>query len=43
MQTVAIPTAGAIVRNMTVDSTRARVWLALSGTQRLGKIELGKP
>jgi virginiamycin B lyase len=42
MQTVAIPTPGAIVRNMSVDSTRARIWLALSGTQRLGKIEIGK-
>jgi hypothetical protein len=25
---------------MSVDSTRARLWLALSGTQRLGMIEL---
>jgi virginiamycin B lyase len=41
METVRIPTSGAVVRNMSVDSTRARVWLALSGTQRLGKIELG--
>ena len=40
METVRIPTPGAIVRNMSVDSTRHRVWLALSGTQRLGKIEL---
>jgi hypothetical protein len=40
---VTIPTSGAIVRNMSVDSTRGRVWLALSGTQRLGKIEIGKP
>jgi virginiamycin B lyase len=40
MQTMAIPTRGAVVRNMSVDSTRARVWLALSGTQRLGMIEL---
>ena len=40
MERVAIPTPGAIVRNMSVDSTRLRVWLALSGTQRLGKIEL---
>ncbi|MEO7475363.1 MAG: cytochrome C, partial [Gemmatimonadales bacterium] len=41
MQTVAIPTGGAIVRHMETDSARARIWLALSGTGRLGKIELG--
>jgi virginiamycin B lyase len=35
-----IPTPGAIVRNMSVDSTRNRVWLALSGTGRIGKIDL---
>jgi hypothetical protein len=40
METVTIPTSGSIVRNMTVDSTRSRVWLALSGTNRIGKIEL---
>jgi streptogramin lyase len=40
MQTVTIPTPGAIVRNISVDSTRGRIWLALSGTSRLGKIEL---
>ena len=40
MEVVKIPTPGAIVRNMTVDSTRHRLWLAQSGTQRLGKIEL---
>lgn len=28
---VKIPTAGAVVRNISVDSTRRRVWLALSG------------
>ena len=39
-ETLAIPTRGAVVRNMSVDSTRARVWLALSGTQRLGMIDL---
>ncbi|MFL5493392.1 MAG: hypothetical protein ACJ8DC_03305, partial [Gemmatimonadales bacterium] len=42
METVAIPTTGAIVRHMETDSTRGRIWLALSGTGRLGKIELGK-
>ena len=41
MEVVPIPTAGAIVRHMETDSTRGRVWLALSGTGRLGKIELG--
>ena len=40
MQTVAIPTRGSVVRNMAVDSTHARLWLALSGTQRLGRIDL---
>ena len=34
---------GAVVRHMETDSTRGRVWLALSGTGRLGKIELGAP
>src|SRR3989441_1249391 len=41
-ETVAIPTRVAVVRNMAVDSIRGRLWLALSGTQRLGKIELGR-
>jgi hypothetical protein len=27
---------------METDSTRGRVWLALSGTGRLGMIEVGK-
>ena len=40
METTRIPTPGSIVRNMTVDSTRARLWLALSGTGRIGKIDL---
>jgi len=38
--TVPIPTKGSVVRNMAVDSTRGRLWLAESGVQRLGKIEL---
>jgi hypothetical protein len=42
MEVVPIPTAGAIVRHMETDSTRGRVWLALSGTGRLGKIEVGR-
>lgn len=41
METLAIPTKGAIVRNIAVDSARGRIWLALSGTGRLGEIELG--
>ncbi len=40
MERIGIPTSGSIVRNMSVDSTRARIWLALSGTGRIGKIEL---
>jgi len=39
-ETVRIPTSGSIVRNMAVDSTRQRLWLALSGTSRIGKIDL---
>ena len=41
MEVVPIPTPGAIVRHMETDSTRQRVWLALSGTGRLGMIDLG--
>jgi len=40
VETIKIPTPGSIVRNISVDSTRSRIWLALSGTSRLGKIEL---
>jgi hypothetical protein len=40
METIRIPTSGSIVRNMAVDSTRGRVWLALSGISKLGKIDL---
>lgn len=43
METVAIPTAQAVVRHMVSDPARGRLWLALSGTGRLGKIELGRP
>ena len=39
-ETIKIPTPGSIVRNMSVDSTRNRIWLALSGISRIGKIEL---
>ena len=41
--TVSVPTAGATVRHMVTDYPRGRLWLALSGTQRLGKVELGAP
>jgi virginiamycin B lyase len=37
---IKIPTGGSIVRNVSVDSTRKRIWLALSGVGRIGKIEL---
>lgn len=40
MEAVKIPTAGAVVRHMETDSTRHRLWLALSGTGRLGKLQL---
>jgi hypothetical protein len=40
METIRIPTPGSVVRNISVDSARSRVWLALSGTGRIGKIEL---
>ena len=40
METIRIPTAGSIVRNISVDSTRDRIWLALSGIGRIGKIDL---
>ncbi len=39
-ETINIPTRGSVVRNISVDSTRARVWLALSGIGRLGRINL---
>jgi len=34
------PHARLVVRNMAVDSSRARLWLALSGVQKLGRIDL---
>lgn len=40
MDTVRIPTSGAIVRHMQTDSARSRLWLALSGTGRIGRIDL---
>jgi virginiamycin B lyase len=41
MEIVKLPTAGAIVRHMVTDVPRKRIWLALSGTGRIGKIDLG--
>ena len=39
-EVVPIPTPGAIVRNMAVDGARGRIWLALSGTGRIGRIDV---
>ncbi len=39
-ESIKIPTGGSIVRNVSVDSARKRIWLALSGVGRIGKIEL---
>jgi virginiamycin B lyase len=41
METVKIPTSGSVVRNVSVDEKRRIIWLAESGLQRLGKLELG--
>jgi hypothetical protein len=41
MEVVKIPTPGAIVRHMVSDPQRGRLWLALSGTGRIGKLEVG--
>ncbi len=38
METIPIPTKGSIVRNMTTDFTRRRVWMALSGVGRMAYI-----
>jgi hypothetical protein len=35
-----IPTAGSIVRNVATDVANKRIWLALSGTQRIGRLDL---
>jgi virginiamycin B lyase len=40
MEVVRIPTPGAVVRHMVTDVPRNRIWLALSGTGRIGKLEL---
>ncbi len=40
-ETVPIPTPGAVVRHIAVDFERSRMWLALSGTGRIGRIDFG--
>lgn len=40
MESVQIPTRGSVVRNVTVDSTRHRLWIAESGVSRIGRIDL---
>jgi virginiamycin B lyase len=42
-EVVKIPTAGSIVRNVAYDAANQRIWLALSGTQRIGKLDLARP
>jgi streptogramin lyase len=40
METVSIPTASPVVRHMVSDDRRRVLWLALSGTGRIGRIRL---
>jgi virginiamycin B lyase len=40
MDAVPIPTRGSVIRNVTIDSTRNRLWIAESGVSRLGRIDL---
>ena len=40
MEVVVIPTRGSVIRNVTVDSIRHRLWIAESGVSRLGRIDL---
>ncbi|HEY0710478.1 MAG TPA: hypothetical protein VGG33_26980, partial [Polyangia bacterium] len=39
-EVVAIPTKGSVVRNMTTDFARRRVWLGLSGVRRMAYIDV---
>jgi streptogramin lyase len=41
--TFRIPTPNAIVRHMVADPERRRMWLALSGTHRIGRIDVPGP
>ena len=43
METIAIPTRTCVVRHLVSDDARGRLWLALSGTGRIGRIDLGTP
>lgn len=43
MQTIPIPTSGSVVRHVVHDLRRGRLWLALSGTRRIGEIQLPLP
>jgi virginiamycin B lyase len=40
MEVVQIPTKGTVVRNISFDSTRQRLWIAESGRSRMGRIDL---
>jgi virginiamycin B lyase len=40
MEVVPIPTRGSVVRNISFDSTRHRLWIAESGISRMGRIDL---
>jgi hypothetical protein len=42
MEVVPLPTRGAIVRHMVSDPSRKQIWLALSGTGRVGKLDLSR-
>ena len=43
VRTLKIPTPNAVVRHMVSDPERGDLWLALSGTGRIGRIALGAP
>ncbi len=40
MQSIPIPTPGSVVRNMTTDFVRRRVWMALSGVGRMAYLDV---
>jgi virginiamycin B lyase len=40
MEVIAIPTKGSVVRNMATDMVRRRVWLSLSGQNRMAYIDV---
>jgi virginiamycin B lyase len=43
LQGYPIPTAGAIVRHMVCDWKHGKLWLALSGTRRIGEVAIDVP